>query len=382
MIDQPEGDTPDVESILEQDGRKLLAAKILPSEGGLSDEERAEVREAVKTYCTKHRITMASLARQVGGITRSLVAKVLNDSYLSSPDEFLRAFNNWMEVDARRREGLQDGGFIQTVVAKRIMGCASHASQMLTMVIAHGPTGIGKSMVAKVVAERFPGSVYIRLSTGTTGYYALRKVLGCRLRIDRRGNTAAGRSLDERIFDEIRGSGRLIVIDEGHRISDAALEFLRDVHDETGVPILFLCTKDLVDRIRRDSDGDHGQMYSRFGYVCDLVHGYDKVPGGSHPLFSVADIRNLFAIGQVRLLPDATAFLQDLASMLGHGSLRRCKWVMRWAVAIERAYRGLGPRDVVEVSAALLRKAELEPMRDDAMLADIESRLIPVAKTA
>ncbi len=378
--------TPDLDHLMEQEGRKLLVARMLPNEGPLTTKQQLEVVATIKAYLAKHAIFQNALAKQVPQVGEANISAILRGKYRhGSLDDHLRELNNWMEVDARRRQSKPESKFVETRVAKRILACAEKASQLSTMAAAHGPTGIGKTMVAHVLAEKFPGAVYIRLSAGTTSMVAVRRVLANRLRLgaaSKKKTHDSGMSFDERIFDRLRSSNRLIIIDEAHRISDGALEFLRDVHDECGVPILFLCTIDLIERIRRDSDQDHGQLYSRFGYIRDVTKGYDKMPGGRNPLFTVGEIRRLFEAGNIKLHLDAQAYLQDVANMLGHGSLRRCAGLMKIAVPVERAQRNLGPTSTVTITAALLRKLESELMHDPGMLEDIRSRHAPAARTA
>ena len=386
---KPDSTDDSLDRLMEQDGRRLLQARMLPTEGLLTPKQCDQVRSAAQAYRIKHGISYANLARQVGGFNTSTASQILRGTYaVANPttlDEHLRAINDWMEVDARRRRTKPQTNFVETYVAKRLYACAAKASESCIIAVAHGPSGIGKTMVGHVIAERFPGTIFVRLSTGNTSYTALRDLLAVRLRLHgrKRGKPeTVGLTINERIFEKLRGSHRMIVIDEAHRISDSALEFLRDIFDECSVPILLMCTKDLLDRIRKDADEDHGQLYSRCEYICDLTAGRDKVPGGNKPLFSISEIRKLFASDKVRLLPEAQQYLQDVANMLGQGSLRRCRGIVKWAVTIERTIKGLSPDDSMTISAALLRKAETEPRADRSMLDDIDSRCGAVAVSA
>jgi hypothetical protein len=173
-----------------------------------------------------------------------------------------------------------------------------------------------------------------------------------------------------------------LIIDEAHRLTDSALEFLRDVYDECQVPMLWLCTKDLVDRIRQDSDEDHGQLYRRIGLTSDLVRGKDKVPGGKHPLFTLSEIRQLYEADKVRLAPDAQAYLQDVANMLGQGSLARCEQYVAIGLELERAVAGLSVDAVVTLTADALRRAESDVTDDPGMIEDMKIRTRRIATTA
>ena len=359
---------------------------MLPNEGPLSPAQRDDVVDALWAYMKKHGLTQKEVAKQCPGVGNQALNQILGKKYPHGAiDDHIRELNNWMEVDARRRQTRPQRQFVETHVAKKILHAANKASEKSQIVVAVGPTGIGKSMVAHVVAERFPGAIYLRISEGNNSCSALRRMIAERLRFyasRKRKNDQPGLTLNERIFDRLRGSGRLLIVDEAHRIGDSGLQFLRDVYDECEVPILMLATKDLVDRLRRDADEDHGQMYSRIGWTCDLVGGRDKVPGGKNPLFSVAEIRKIFESEKIKLHVDAQAFLQDVANHLGFGSLRSCERILFWAVNIERHVRGLTPSDPVAISAACLSRAERASKDDRGMLSDVEVRTGALAATA
>lgn len=65
----------------------------------------------------------------------------------------------------------------------------------------------------------------------------------------------------------------------------------------------------------------------------------------------MADIKALYSQTPIRLSTDATRYLQGLANQLGHGSLRRCKILLRSAVRRARKRQGLGDDDKVTVYA-------------------------------
>jgi hypothetical protein len=366
-----------LDKLIEQEARQLLEARMLPNEGPLTAAQRDEVVDALKAYMEKHAIAQADVRRQCPGVGNA-VSPILKKTYTHGVlDDHLRELNNWMEVDARRRQTRPHRKYVETHVAKKIMYCASQASKRNWIVVAHGPTGIGKSMVAHVVAEKFPSALYLRIGKGDDTFTRVRQTLAVALRMfsrRKRKDEPQGLTFNQRIFSRLRSTHRLLIIDEAHRLTDSALEFLRDVFDECQVPMLWLCTKDLVDRIRQDSDEDHGQLYRRIGRTCDLVRGKDKTPGGTHPLFTLDEIRKLFESDKVRLAADAQGYLQDVANMLGQGSLARCEQYLAIALEVERAVRGLNIEDVVTVTAAALHKAEAEVTDDAGMMEDMKMR--------
>ena len=154
----------------------------------------------------------------------------------------------------------------------------------------------------------------------------------------------------ERVLETLRDSHRLLILDEAAKLSDAAVELLRDIHDNTGVPMLLIATRDLHERIVRNADPDHGQLYSRFDVIHHLSEGYDVNSGGK-VLHSMDDIRTLYADPPIRLASDAVRYLQGVANDLGRGSLRRCKSLLQNAVRRARKRQGLSEGDKVTVTA-------------------------------
>ena len=358
---------------------------MLPNEGPLTAAQRDEVVDAIKAYMDKHAISQGDVKRQCPN-AGSAISPILKKTYTHGVlDDHLRELNNWMEVDARRRQTRPQRKYVETHVAKKIMHCASQASKRNWIVVAHGPTGIGKSMVAHVAAEKFPSALYLRIGKGDDTFTRVRQMLAVALRMfskRKRKDEPQGLTFNQRVFSRLRSSHRLLIIDEAHRLTDSALEFLRDVYDECQVPMLWLCTKDLVDRIRQDSDEDHGQLYRRIGLTSDLVRGKDKVPGGKHPLFTLSEIRQLFETDKVRLAPDAQAYLQDVANMLGQGSIARCEQYVALGIEVERIIAGLSVDAVVTLTADALRRAESDVTDDPGMIEDMKIRTRRIAATA
>lgn len=372
-----------LERFKEEDGRRLLEARMLSPTGKLTPSQRDEIRAALREYKERHRISDKQIAHQIGDLTASVVNEVISGKYAAATlDDHLRSLNDWMEGDAQRRATRSDRKFVETRVARLLLSCAERTTRDRGIVLAHGPTGIGKTMCAHAIADKFPGTIYIRISQGDGGFHALRRTLTSRLRLVSsrgRARSTAGLTLNQAVFAKLRGSHRLLIIDEAHQLADSAIAFIRDIYDECGIPILLICTKDLLDRIRSQSDEDHGQFYSRLAWVCGLSRKEadgrgDGGASGLVPLFSVKEIRAIYERDKVRLLPDAQAYLLEIANDLGKGSLRRCDVVYDAALKYERQSTGAAPGDPVSICAELLEAMERDLFRDHDMVVDIQTR--------
>lgn len=353
----------DLDGFLTDRDRVLMAAWTLPSKGPLGDAQRKQAMANFDAYCKRHGITYADVARQVDKPRATTIRDLVKGTYRENADAHVRTLNNWIEQHARQRAVRIEGEFVHTKTARDILTVARLVRENQTMGLVFGPTGIGKTRCAQALHETFVGSVLITVIWGmhhpkglTAG---IARELGVRHASGMQSKEREHLTQLERVIDRLQRSNRLLIVDEGHKLRDAALELLREIHDATGCPILLLATKDLHDRIQRSADPDRGQVYSRFDIVRPLTEGHDVHAGGANrPLFSIEDIKRLYHQTPIRLSPDAGRYLQDVANQLGFGSLRRCRILLVNAARRARKRQGKATEETVTVTADDLEHAE------------------------
>lgn len=346
--------------LLKDQERILIAAWVLPNEGTLTETQRRQAMDNFTLYLRRHGLTPTHVAHQLGRPHPTKIGALMKGDVPSVADEDIRRLNMWVEQHARQQIATVTDTFVSTKVAKDMLTVARVVRENQTMGLVLGPTGIGKTRCALAVHEKYVGSIYIRIITGYHHCKGLTHALAGPL--GTRGSYASARdgqyqSQLERVIDTLRGSDRFLLIDEAHALRTPTLELLRDIHDSSGVPILLIATRDLHDRIVENADPDHGQLYSRFDVVHHLTQGHDVYSGG-RALYTLADIKALYNEPPVRLSSDGVCYLQDVANMLGYGSLRRCKMLLQNAVRRARKRQGLEDHTKVTVTAADLEWVE------------------------
>ena len=357
---------------------------MLPESGPLTDAKRDEVRRALNDYRKRWNLSLKAIALQVPQVSSSTLSQIFQGKYkLGKLDDHLRALNQWMETDARRRAQREDVEYVETKVAKRLIACAERTVSLCAMGLAHGPSGIGKSLVAQIIAEKYHGSIYLFISEGDQSVRRVRNMLGTELHGPGRRGHAPRTYQNDWIFLKLRGSNRLIIVDEAHLLSVKALTFLRHVNERGKVPVLCLATKDLVSRVMADADEDHGQIRSRFAVITELRGVRKKGPGGTweyDDMFTIDEVRQICQQGKVRLTNDAQAYLFQRGNHLGDGCMRLCRWIVSQAALFERHRQKLKRDDRVTLTAEHLRKTERTFNPDDIVRVDLAEKL--EAKTA
>ncbi len=346
--------------------RTLMAAWTLPNDGPLSDAQRGQALENFDAYRRRHDLTIADVARQVDSPRASTIRDLLKGVYREHADDHVRTLNNWVEQHARQQAVKLKGNFVETKVALDVLHVARLVRENQTMGMVVGPAGIGKTRCAQALHETYVGAVLITVGLGAHNPKGFTSALAEQLGVRGMGALKSQftyRSQTERMTARLQGSNRLLIIDEAHKLNGDALELVREIHDATGCPVFMLATKDLQDRIARGADPDHGQLYSRVDIMWPLTKGRDCHAGGK-ALFTVEEIRKLYDHVPIRLSPDAARYLQDVASDLGKGSLRRCRVLLLSAARRARKRTGIEADAAVTVTADDLAYAD-ERLRPD-----------------
>ena len=356
-----------IDAGLEQDGRILLKSLRLPAAGPLPMDLQASIRDVVRDHIRENRLTYREVARQVD-YAESTLSEVLKGTYQrADPSPILRKLNTWIDDDERRRRKKRPLGFYATSVFATIRGLAQYAKSHARTPEAHrnpvaeydpprialgyGPAGIGKTIGARALNAEDPLSIYIRVEqrSGTDAGLADLIIGAMGIRGAKRRRAAV-----RFVMEKLQDTGRLLIVDEAHRVKFSGLEFIRDLADVCGIPILLLATEEIYLKLTETRQRRGAMFYDQFSrrvcHVADLVKGLDGKGGTVRPIFSIAEIRAMFRADKVRISPDASQYLQDIACTVGLGMLGLA------ATIFEKAYRA-ALRGKKTIDANLLRSA-------------------------
>ncbi len=168
------------------------------------------------------------------------------------------------------------------------------------MVCFHGPSGWGKSSAASY-AYLQPGTHYVECRSTMTRKTFLEEL--CR-EMGLLPERTIG-AMYSQIVGELQGSGKVLIIDEmDYLVQKSAVDILRDIHDETGVPVALIGEEHLPAKLKR---------WERF-------HGRILAWSGAQPVTptDVAHLAGLYC-PDIRLGDDLLTKIHALAK----GSVRR-----------------------------------------------------------
>jgi len=325
--------TREILDLIEQDERQLRVGQRLPAEGLIPWETIKRVREDLAYVLQQPGVTIPKLRDALGeGYSTKLISRF---RYCSKPEAFpgdleqaTRDINRFIEMIARRAQAKLPSGFIETEVARRILVVVSKTIELASIGVIYADAGRGKTMTLQAAAAINPGSVLLRVRRQTRTSAGLIKALAAEIGL--RG-VQTSYLASSRFLEAMRETGRCIIIDEAHQLTHDALELVRDIHDEAGLPIVLAGTIRLQESVD-DAGAFFAQMSSRialrYNVVEDLVAGGG--PGGK-PLHSVDEIKALYESDKVRLTADGRALLTRIANLPGLGGLRMCGKIVQVA---------------------------------------------------
>jgi hypothetical protein len=235
-----------------------------------------------------------------------------------------------------------------------------------------GPAGIGKSIAAKCYAAEDMNAIYLRLQSTHSSPTAFLRQLAEALRVEATG----GKSVTmDAIVTKLRGSHRLLILDEWHQATRPLYETVRDLFDVCEVPIALIGTEEVSKRVQsarlRKGSVWSDQFCSRIGWDLDLTKVKDE-SGQPRPLFTMEEVRQIFRSDQIRISRDGTEYLQALACAVGLGCLRMAQ---RCYLMAARLARRTNEITASHLRKAFSRQAVPEGVDDSALTLQVEESL-------
>lgn len=320
----------DILSKLAEEARRLHVARKLPADDPLPWEWVSRVQEDFRRFLEETGMSQSQVVRKMGAgfsgpVISSFLAMKKDSDYIGDRDRIVRGINNFMEIHARRANAPRPAGWIETEVARRMLVLIGKTIELRAMGLIYSDAGRGKTMTLEAARGIYPGSVIVRILSGTRSPAGLAKLLAKQFKFSVHKSTF---DIQMELIDQLKGTDRALMIDEAHQLNPKALEFLRDLHDACEIPIILVGTKK-IDEATADTDQFFGQLTSRIALRYDVTEQLHS--SNNHkpkPLHSAAEIEKMFKQDKVRLTADGIHTLTRIANLEGFGGLRLCKQVV------------------------------------------------------
>lgn len=215
-------------------------------------------REKLKAFIDDTGQAASAVARAIG-IAPSTLSQYLAGTYKGNVARIDEAVESFLQRQAeKQRQPRRRVPFVETTPVRKVFEVARICHMEGCIGVVYGDAGLGKTTAVKEYAAANSGVILIEADLGYTAkvlFEELHRALG----MDGRGTIHA---MMTDVVAKLRGTERLIIVDEAEHLPYRALELLRRVHDKADVGILLCGMPRLVSNLR-GKRGEYAQLYSR-----------------------------------------------------------------------------------------------------------------------
>lgn len=219
-----------------------------------------ELLERLKKYALDHGLSQAQIAVELG-VHSSAVNKYWNGKPAGDVKRLEAVIEDVLKGAAKRRVVEED--LFPTNISETIFMAFSTIRRTNDFGVLTGNAGIGKSCSVTLWIEENPSTIVITAKAVARNARALERLIANQVDINRWDHRT---TLFDFLTERLKGSNRLLIVDNGQRVSRGGLDYLFDLHDETKIPMVILGNPDELYAKIRPND----QMFSRIGYKRDL----------------------------------------------------------------------------------------------------------------
>ncbi|MGV8059686.1 MAG: AAA family ATPase [Smithellaceae bacterium] len=177
-----------------------------------------------------------------------------------------KAIENYLEKKEDRNFPLENPMFCETTHAAKIGAICSCCKQDSDMGLIVGASGLGKTEKLREMKRRDRSMILVTGDPTARSKGSVLLLISKLLPGISRG-TCTNSAFLSNIIDRLKGSGRLVVIDEAHFLSWESFEVMRKIYDSTRVGLVFVGQQSLYDQMKGGSRKSllWDQIFSRVG---------------------------------------------------------------------------------------------------------------------
>lgn len=221
--------------------------------------------QALKQFMEVNGIGQKQIANTFGKSVAT-ISQYLNGKYAGDVSELDKKVDELLERHkAKVVEAKYNSKFVPTLAAQKALEVINYAHVEGEINVIIGAAGLGKTQVLKQYASKSSSAVMIEVDPSCSPKVLLRKIADAVGSISRGVNN----ELLDGIINKLKGSERILLIDEAELLSTRSLEFIRRIHDLTGVGVVLAGMPRLIVNLK-GKNNELAQLFSRVGFCCDL----------------------------------------------------------------------------------------------------------------
>lgn len=218
-----------------------------------------EAVDRVKEYMDRKGLSQSAMAKELA-ISPSALSSYLSGKY-ATPERITEKIQEIMDFHEQKTLAPTAPTFIETTVTNMVKQAIAYAHMRGTVSVAYGDAGVGKTTAVMQYLKENQTAVGITVMptyASLTGVNELlSEALGVRERTDRK--------ITREIISKLKGSGRVIIVDEAQHLTSRAIEHLRSISDQANIGVCFVGNERIYTNLLGNRKSEYAQLFSRIG---------------------------------------------------------------------------------------------------------------------
>lgn len=225
-------------------------------------EEKA--REAIKDYRERTGKTQSQISKELG-VSDGQLSAFLSGTY-KAPHTIIPKVEQLVSLTIKKEIAPREPGFQKTTVSGIVMDLISYCHIQRKIGVAYGDAGIGKTMGIRAYQEQNPDTaIVVTISPCFATMTGVNELIAEELRIREK----ISRKIQTEAIKKLRGSNKVIIIDEAQHLTVRVINHLRCIADESGIGMAFVGNEEIYLKMRGSGQASYAQLYSR---IADNKH--------------------------------------------------------------------------------------------------------------
>jgi len=223
------------------------------------------VRDLFNDYMANSDRSQSAVARAIG-ISATSLSQWINKKYPGDFVKLEKRIEDFLSREFTRAKYKVHDNFIDTSLALSITDVLNYCHTHQDMGVVYGSPGLGKTISANEYKKAHPDTLLITAFKGFSWSAIISSIcedLGLASKL-------AGYRKVQMISNALKGSDRLIIIDEAQFLTDSSLEIVRSIHDLSGVGVVYIGQPSLERKMKGKEAEFFAQIYSRLGVKLTL----------------------------------------------------------------------------------------------------------------
>ena len=221
------------------------------------------MKEQLLNYIEERKISQAEAAKRVG-ISGAAISQYLKGHY-PSPATIDEKVALLLGKEQQREQMIVDGDmpFAMTGIAQKVMAALEYARLKRNITVIYGDAGVGKTRSTDEWMRGKSDVIKLTVSPALGNPKSFFKYLARELRVMKNGHID---DLYLELCDRLRGSDKMIIIDEAQHLKQQTLENIRGIQETARIAIVLIGNETVYTKMLGRHSAEFAQLFSRIGW--------------------------------------------------------------------------------------------------------------------